>query len=372
MNEPPSRPVPIVVVSNHGHIVGGGEESLLLLLGALDRTRWAPAVVVPTDEAVAARARALGLRVAVIPLPTLRRPGLAIVRSVLALRRLVVTTGAALVHANGSRAMAYAGVAGRLARRPVIWHVRIGERDPLLDRALGALAARVIVISTAVARRFPRGLASKIRVVHNGVDLGRFAPRPPSKDLRRALGVPDGRPVVVSVGRFVAFKGYAHLLDAAAVLDTTRPGVHWILVGDGGLRAELEAQARRLGLGAQVHFTGWRDDVPDILALGDLFVLPSTNEAFGRVLIEAMAMARAVVATDAGGVPEIVVDGETGVLVPPADPPALAAAVQALLDAPARAARLGAAGRRRAESTFALASHVAAVERVYREAGGAR
>jgi glycosyltransferase involved in cell wall biosynthesis len=138
-------------------------------------------------------------------------------------------------------------------------------------------------------------------------------------------------------------------------------------VGDGELRPALEAQALRLGLGAQVHFTGWRDDVPALVALGDLFVLPSLNEPFGRVLIEAMATGKAVVATAAGGVPEIVVHGETGLLVPPGDPGALAAAVRELLDDAPRGARLGAAGRRRAETVFSLAGHVAAVERVYGE-----
>lgn len=359
--------MPIVVVSNHGQIVGGGEESLLGLLGGLDRARWAPVLVVPAEGAVAARARALSLAVSVIPLPTLRRPGPASVKSVAALRGLADRTGAALLHANGSRAMAYAGAAGRLARRPVVWHVRIVERDPLLDRLLGALADLVIVISQAVARRFPRRLAPKLRVVPNGVDLARFSPRPASPELRAALGVPAAAPCVVSVGRFVAFKGYAHLVDAAAALERERPGVHWVLVGDGELRPALEAQALRLGLGAQVHFTGWRDDVPALVALGDLFVLPSLNEPFGRVLIEAMATGKAVVATAAGGVPEIVVHGETGLLVPPGDPGALAAAVRELLDDAPRGARLGAAGRRRAETVFSLAGHVAAVERVYGE-----
>lgn len=371
MGEPLSLPVPILVVSNHGHIVGGGELSLLSLLAGLDRARWAATVVVPSDEAVASRARALGLPVHVVPLPTLRRPGPAIVRSVLALRRLVAATRAALIHANGSRAMAYAGLAGRLAGRPVVWHVRVAERDPFLDRTLGALATAVIVISRSVERRVPRALARKIRLVHNGVDLMQFQPRPPDGSLRRALGVPDGAPVVGSVGRFVRFKGYGNLLDAAAQIQRTRPGVHWLLVGDGELREDLEARSRRRGLASQVHFTGWRDDVPEILALCDLFVLPSVNEHFGRVLIEAMAVGRAVVATDAGGVPEIVVHGETGLLVPPADPIALARAVEALLGDPPRAARLGAAGRRRAESTFSLASHVAAVENVYRAVLGA-
>jgi glycosyltransferase involved in cell wall biosynthesis len=143
--------------------------------------------------------------------------------------------------------------------------------------------------------------------------------------------------------------------------------VHWILVGDGELRGELEAQARRLGLAPHVRFAGWRDNVAEVLALADVFVLPSESEGFGRVLVEAMAMGRPVVATNVGGIPDIVLDGETGLLVEPADPAALASAVGALLDEPARAARLGAAGRARAESTFSLGAHVDAVERVYDE-----
>ena len=160
-------------------------------------------------------------------------------------------------------------------------------------------------------------------------------------------------------------------MDAAARIQQTNPGVHWIFVGDGELERDLKAQAGRLGLESQVHFTGWRDDIPDVLALGDVFVLPSEREGFGRVLVEAMAMAKAVVATTAGGIPEIVVDGETGLLVPAAAPAPLADAVRALLDDPARAARLGAAGRARAASMFSLAAHVAAVERVYAEILGA-
>ena len=117
----------------------------------------------------------------------------------------------------------------------------------------------------------------------------------------------------------------------------------------------------------QVHFTGWRDDIPDVLALCDVFVLPSLREAFGRALVEAMAMERPVVATTGGGVPDVVVDGETGLLVDPAASAPLAAAVRALLENPPRARPLGAAGRRRAESTFSLRAHVDAVERTYAE-----
>jgi glycosyltransferase involved in cell wall biosynthesis len=175
---------------------------------------------------------------------------------------------------------------------------------------------------------------------------------------------------VLSIGRFVAEKGHRHLLEAAARIERTRPGVHWVLVGAGELEAALSREAQALGLASQVHFTGWRDDVPDVLAVADVFVLPSVNEGFGRVVVEAMAMARPVVATAVGGVPEIVRDGETGVLVPASDPRALADTVRSLLDDPARAARLGAAGRACAESRFSLTAHVDAVERVYTEVLG--
>ena len=363
----PSRVV--LIASNHGDIVGGGEISLLGLLEGLDRTRWTPRVVVPAEGPVGARCRALGLPVSVIPWPTLRRPGLAGVRSVVALHRLARATGARLLHANGSRVMAYAGLAGRCAGLPVIWHVRIADRDPFLDRLLAALARAIIVNSQAVARRFD-WTPQKVRCIPNGVDLARVTPQPASPALRASLGLPEDAPVVASVGRFVAFKGYGHLLEAARLVRQAAPAAHWLLVGDGELRGELESHCRRLGLEPRVRFTGWREDVPDLLALCDVFVLPSLGEHFGRVLIEAMAMARAVVATDAGGVPEIVVHGETGLLVPPAQPKALAEAVLSLLEDPSRAARLGEAGRRRAETSFSLARHVGAVEALYEELAG--
>ena len=362
----------ILLLSNHADIVGGGELSLLALLEGLDRSRWFPTVVVPAEGAVSARCRTLGLPIHVIPLPTIRRPGPALLRSVMTLGALIRSTGASLLHANGSRAMFYAGLAGRLSGRPVIWHVRVAHRDSLLDPLLARLASAVIVNSKAVGRRFSGAPCGKVRCIYNGVDLERFNPRNPPLELRRSLDLPEEGPVVVSVGRFVAFKGYSYLLEAARRVQDTMPGVHWVLVGDGELRSELEAQCRSLGLKSRAHFTGWREDVPDVLALCDLFVLPSVVEHFGRVLIEAMAMGKAVVATDAGGVPEIVIQGETGLLVPPAQPKDLAEAVVTLLEDAPRAHRLGMAGRRRAETMFSLSRHVEAVETLYREVLGAQ
>ena len=363
----PLTPTRILLVSNHAEIVGGGEISFLALLEGLDRSRWAPVAVVPSEGEIARHCRDLGVTAEVIPFPSLRRPGPAIFRSVAQMRRLIRTAGVRLLHANGSRAMLYAGPAGRLGARPTIWHVRVADRDPLLDRSLACLARAIIVNSNAVGRRFAWAPPGKIRCIYNGVDLQRFSPRQPPPGLRRSLNLPEDVPVIVSVGRFVRYKGYDSLLEAARLVHAARPEVHWALVGDGELRGSLEAQSQAYRLETCVHFLGWRQDVPDILAQADLFVLPSLGEHFGRVLIEAMAMGKAVVATDAGGVPEIVIHGETGLLVPPGDPRAFAGATLNLLEDPRRAALLGIAGRRRAESTFGLPAHVEAVERLYAE-----
>ncbi len=369
---PLPSPRTVLVVSNHGEIVGGGEISLLALVQGLDRTRWKPEVVVPCEGEVAVRCREAGLRTHVISLPGIINAKHHVIKYILLFRKMIIETGSVIVHANGSRAMFYAGLGGWLAGRPVIWHVRVADRDRYLDRLLFHLAKVVVVNSQAVACRFARASPRKIRCIHNGVDLKRFTPRMPSVDIRGALGIPDAAPVVTSVGRFVSFKGYEHLLEAARLVCDVRPEVHWVLVGEGELKGTLIARARTLGIEKQVHFTGWREDTPEMLALCDLFVLPSLGEHFGRVLIEAMAMAKAVVATSAGGVPEIVIHGETGLLVPPAEPNLLAEAVLALLADPARAERLGLAGRRRAEALFSLQGHIQAVEAVYGELSGVR
>src|SRR2546422_8519305 len=127
VGEPPGRPTPILVISNHGHIVGGGELSLMDLLRGLDRGRWAPALVVPEDGGVASRGRDLGIPVHVIALPTLRLPGPGVLRSLKALGRLARTTDAALIHANGSPALIYRGLARAAAGRPASSHARVAE-----------------------------------------------------------------------------------------------------------------------------------------------------------------------------------------------------------------------------------------------------
>ena len=365
-----SRPQAVLFISNHGAVVGGGEISLLQLISALDTAQWRPVLVVPGEGAVAERAGASGISTHVVPMPAVTGMSMANLTSIRALSRLIREQEAQIVHANGTRAMVYGGLAAKIAQCPAVWHVRVSDSDGLLDRALYQLAARVIVNSDAVRGRFWWGTADRLCRIHNGVDTVRFAPRPPSAALRAALGLSIRDRVVVSVGRFVSYKGYEDLLRAAAIVHRQDAGIHWVLVGDGELRVHLERQANALGIQELVHFTGWLDDVREMLALADLFVLPSHGEHFGRVLIEAMAMGKAVVATDAGGVPEIVTHGETGWLVPPRQPDRLAEAVHEILVHGEQAGQFGLAGRRVVEDRFSLDRHVSQVQSLYHHLTG--
>jgi glycosyltransferase involved in cell wall biosynthesis len=169
--------------------------------------------------------------------------------------------------------------------------------------------------------------------------------------------------VVGTVGRATGQKGFDVLLEAIAQV----PEAQLVVVGGGPGLEDLVARAGTLGIGERVEFTGWVDNPRDHLTRLDLYVQPSRFEAQGLAIAEAMLAELAVVATDVGGIPDVVIDGETGLLVPPEDPEALARAIAELIDDPARRAEMGRAGRRRAAEKFTAAGMVAGFERLYRE-----
>jgi glycosyltransferase involved in cell wall biosynthesis len=358
-----AEPPAVLLVANFAARVGGGEESLLLLARGLDRARFAPHAVVPAEGEMATLLRAAGVPVVVLPLPALRPWTLpAVARAWRRLRRLLADRRIALVHAHGSRGALYAGLAARGLGVPLVWHARIADRDPRLDPLLLGLATRVIAISEAVAARFtgsPR--AGRVRVVYNGIDLERWqpGPSPPREGLE-----------VLLPGRLMPDKGQATLLRAAPAVLARHRGTRFVLLGAdaGGEGARLRALARTLGVEAAVELCPWASDPRAAFQAADVVVLPSRSEGFGRVLVEAGCLAKPVVASRVGGIPEIVADGETGLLVPPGDPPALAEALNRLLADPTLRAKLGAAARARALERFGAARHVAGVQQVYAEA----
>lgn len=319
-----------------------------------------------------------GLPVHEYPIPSLKSATAA--RRVLELARYLRRHRIDVVHATGLYANVFAVAAARLAGTPVIV---ASVRDlghtwaPALERGqrlVCRLADGVIVNARAVGRRLEdQGwVPGRIHLVPNGISARRPPVRPGGGGLRRELGIPAGAPVVGVIGRLCRWKGLDHFLDAAALVAANRPDAWFVIVGGAtvggeGWVAELRARAAALGLEGRTVFTGPRNDVPELLPELTVSVQPSLSEGLSNVLLESMAAGLPVVATAVGGNPELIRDGVDGLLVPPADPTALAAAVEGLLDEPQRAAALGHAAWR---SAFERFSHEAMVERtvaVYEE-----
>jgi glycosyltransferase involved in cell wall biosynthesis len=321
-------------------------------------------------NALEQKARAAGLDpVEGLALEPTVRPWV-LLRDVAALRRLVRDRELEIVHAHQSHdhwlaALALRGLAARLVR--TVHHRRSLHGGPAV-RWLFARTAAVIASSQAIAARArARGIApDRIAVVNGAIDVGRFPPQADGAAIRAELGL-GSAPVVGCVARLVPGRGHDVLLRAVALLRARIPGLRVLLVGRGEGRPAVERLARELGLDSAVCFAGYRgDDLPQTLAAMDCFVLLGAgSEESCRAVLEAMAMARPVVAARVGALPETVVDGRTGWLVD-SEPRAVAERVAAVLgDAPAAQA-VGRAARERALAEFSPAHRAAQVEALYR------
>jgi glycosyltransferase involved in cell wall biosynthesis len=382
-----------VLYVNHTPEISGAERSLLGLLAALPDGVSAAAAIprgalaeaigdlgVPTST-ITATAGSLRLH----PLHTPRALA-EMAAAARQLRRIARAGGAELVHANTIRA----GIILALARPSAVARV-VHVRDCLPQAVLTSAAMRVIAASADVVVANSRYTADWMtasapkaspRVVHNAVDLTRFDPA--SIDLARAraaLGVPAERGLLLGVvGQLTPWKGQDTAVQALGLLRTQGVDAHLLLIGsakfrDRATRLDNEAFVTRLhalvaaaGLQERVTWLGEREDVPELVRALDVLLAPSTQEPFGRSLIEAMALGVPVVATDEGGTREIVSDGCEGLLVPPARPGAWADAIRTLGEDAALRAQMGQAGRRRVERAFTPQRHAAAMLEVYEQA----
>jgi glycosyltransferase involved in cell wall biosynthesis len=269
-----------------------------------------------------------------------------------------------VVHTHNTKALFYGAPAARLARVPAVVHTRHGQRyqasrsDNAVFRFLTRLVDRVVCVSHDSARlSAAEGIAERrIATIWNGIDVARFAYVGPT---------PSGPAVMV--GRLSFEKDVETLIRAAALIRQSEPGFQLAIAGDGDCLAELRQLATELGLGEQVQFLGEVRDIPALLARASMLVLPSLTEGISLTLLEAMARGLPVVATHVGGNPEVVVDGETGYLVPVQQPARLAERVLDLLRQPELARTMGHKARARVETHFRVADMVARYEALYND-----
>jgi glycosyltransferase involved in cell wall biosynthesis len=206
---------------------------------------------------------------------------------------------------------------------------------------------------------------TNIVVIRNGITPPKSAGKERGAVLRRELGLPPAARLVTVFSRLNPMKGVEYFLDAARIVAGSYPDVRFLVVGDGGSKKELEEFASRLGLGRRIVFTGFRSDVPDLLSEVSISVLPSLSEGTSNTLLESMAAGIPVIATRVGGNPEVVEDGVSGLLVPPRDSGALAAATVRLLEDEDLAVKVGQAGRKRVANLFSIDGSVHETERLY-------
>jgi glycosyltransferase involved in cell wall biosynthesis len=348
--------------------VGGSQMNILVILERLDRAAFPIRVLLGEEGplADALRARSVPVEVAGASFRS--------ARGIAAFTRVAREHGARVLHLYGSRTLAVAARALKIAVVETVNLLRgpLGGgfvRWPVLDRNLIRLDHVVIVPSEAmrdqlVARGVP---ADKVRLVRTGIDVDRFAPRPRDPAVRASLGIADDAFVLLNIGRLVAVKGQEDLLRAFVRVRAERPGAVLLIAGEGPERPALEQLARELSIAPAVKLLGNRSDVPELLRASDLLVQSSREEALATVVCEALAAERPVVATDAGGTREVV-RTDTGLLVPARDPDALARGVLDLAREPERARSLARAGRELMLREYTLEVTARGTEAAYREA----
>lgn len=378
-----------VLYVNQTGDVSGAERSLLALIAGLEG-EVEPLLACPDGTLSALAAEAGIAREPIVgtqasfrlhPLHTSR--GLAeIGRSALQVRRLARRAAPDLIHANTTRAALLALLARR-PRPPVLAHIRDWAPEGRFSRAvLGVVARRadlVVANSAYIAGQFEGlPLRQPVEVVHNPVDLGKFDPeRADRAAARREFELGDGTVALAVVAQLTPWKGQDDAIRALAGLRAGGRDVTLLLAGsakfagagtqfdNAAYERGLQALAAELGVADRVRFLGERDDVPAVLAAADLLLLPSWQEAFGRIAIEAMAMGVPVAATAAGGPAEVVRPGVDGLLLPPRQPDAWVAGLEPLVDSGEERVRMGAAGRERARD-FSVPVHAAQMLSVYR------
>lgn len=364
--------------------IGGSTHHVILVAHHLSKLGWEYSLVSGQVDAhegdMIDLAHSHGLDPVVIS--TLRNSAgpVADLLSLFRLYRLFRRERPAIVDLHLFKARLLGGIAARLAGVPVVIETLHGTQfagyyRPLaswallwIERILGRLVDAVVVVSDEVAQEvIRRKLASprKLHVVQLGLELDRFMQARPGR-LHRELGLPEALPLVGLVGRLVPIKGVSHFVAGAARVALDVPQARFIVIGDGPERDALDRQGRQAGLGDRLFFLGWRRDMEQVYPDLDVVVLSSLNEGTPVSIIEAMAAGRPVVATRVGGVPDVIEDGVTGLLVPPEDPEAIATAVVRLLRAPDQRRRIGMTAQASAVRRFTATRMVRDMDTLYR------
>lgn len=371
-----------VLFVDHAPIMGGAERSLLLLIKGLDKTRFNVVLACPAETELALEASNAGAKVVDLFLARLRgiKNPFTVVGRLLTglwqLRETVKEEKADIVHSNVMRASIYACIAARLAGAKYVWHVRDIHSETLYKLLFSYLADRIVAISLAVRNSLPKQAWDKTQVIYNAIDLSRFdSGEIDSDSFRRSIGVTADALLIGNVGWIAPWKRIDLFIDAVAGLGDRLADARFVIVGasaDERYNEYFEQLKKHSDdtVGDRIIWAGARENMAEVMASLDVLVHTAEDEPFGRVIIEAMAMGKPVIAPNSGGPAEIVDDGHTGLLFESGDVGSLETTIVELMEVPEYAQSLGKAGAVRVRELFALDSQIKAIENLYKQMVG--
>ena len=357
----------LIAVSNHGEMIGGGEHSFFELISKLP-PEWKPMVILPCRGELANRFESNRAATGILFLPPIRPCYIhLIIKCIFQLIKLSIKFQSCLIYANGSRAAFFSGIAGIVVKKPVIWHCRIADSDPFLDPLLIRLADKIISNSRATAARFPKTIQKKVVVVHNGIDL-KYITYGQNKAL---FSEENNWKNILVVARISRFKRHDTIISAFEKIAEKFAKVRLIIVGGQDCNEpewwdEMQCRTAASIFSERICWVGPVNDVRPFYLAASMMVLASENESFGRVIVEAMANGVPVIATESGGIPEILNNGIEGILFDVGRADQLAEAMELMLSQPELASVFGAAGRMRARE-FSIQKHVDEMSRIFHE-----
>ena len=297
--------------------------------------------------------------------------------------RIIKKYNPLIVHTHSSKAGLMGRLAAKLAGTPIIvhtphGHVFFGYFGPFKTKLFiifEKLASRITDKIVALTNRekkdhilFKIAEEDKFSVIYSGIELNilKESSSEEKQNLKKELGIPENSLIVGTAGRLVPVKGPEFLVRASKYIISKYPDTYFMFTGDGPLEQDLKRKALEMGVSDNIIFLGWRDDLAKIISIYDIFVLPSLNEGMGRVLVEAMALGKSIVASNVGGIPDLVTHGKNGFLVPPKNPKELAKYIQVLLEDKDKREKMGLAGKEMA-SNFTSERMVEKIANLYKK-----
>jgi glycosyltransferase involved in cell wall biosynthesis len=344
-------------------MAGGGQWSLYYLIKHLNKDLFHPIVLCPDKGELAEKMTSVGAEVLLLNFGRIRHFNPFVLWKLISIIRKCNTH---IVHTDSTTETFYAGIAARIIRIPLVWHIRVSENSFFFNRLLSILSTKLILVGSVFASMFKWLKAgSKITVIHNAVDLEEFDSFSASPSLiRKERGVGDSEILLACIGRIEKRKGQAYLIDAMRHIDNAK----LILIGKGEEKylKHIKWLCEKYKLSDKIIFAGHRDNIPSLLRDIDIIVFPVIyGEGFSRVILEAMAAGKPVIATDVGGNPEAVIDEVTGYIVPAKDTKSLTKRISDLAKDKEKREKMGVAGREEVTKNYNIRKQVETIQNLY-------